>query len=148
MLRHSIFALLLASLAALAFGGAAKADFTACNRSAQRIDVALGYPHAQFGWTSEGWWTLQPGRCRRLLTGQLTNQFYYLYATGSSGGRWEARAGQDGGFFCIQSARFVFPNRNYQNGNSLACAAANLEARQFFIVNTQGAPNHRHNFAN
>lgn len=145
MLKRAFYALTAFLLAVFAVAEPAEAGFRVCNRSSQRIDVAFGYPHAQFGWTSEGWWVLSPGQCRLVMRGDLTNRFYYLYATGSEGGRWQAQPGQDGGFFCVQSARFVLQNRNFLRGSTLDCGAYNLEGRQFLVVDTRGAANHIHN---
>ena len=147
MAKRAFFPLAALVLAGFALAGPAEAGFRVCNHSSQRVDVAFGYPHHQFGWTSEGWWTIQPGHCRQIMHGELTNRFYYLYATGSKGGVWQAKPGQDGGFFCVQSERFVLQNRNFKKGNLLDCAARNLLGKQFFIVDTEGAPNHVHNLS-
>ena len=145
MLKRVFLALAGLSFAVLALAGPAQAGFRVCNHSSQRVDVAFGYPHPEFGWTSEGWWTIQPDHCKQIMHGDLTNRYYYLYATGSKGGIWQAKPGQDGGFFCVQHERFVLQNRNFQKDNTLDCAARNLQTKQFFIVNTKGAPNHVHN---
>jgi len=58
MLKRAVFTGI-----ALILGGflAAEAGFRVWNLSSQRIDVAFRYPHSEFGRTSEGWWTFQPG---------------------------------------------------------------------------------------
>jgi uncharacterized membrane protein len=145
MLKRAFFMGIALVFVGFALATPAEAGFRVCNRSDQRIDVAFGYPHTQFGWTSEGWWVLEPGQCRLVMRGNLTNRYYYLYAHGSEGGLWQAQPGQDGGFFCIQSARFVLQNRNFQRGNKLDCGAYNLQGKQFLVVDTEGAPNHVHN---
>jgi uncharacterized membrane protein len=145
MPKRPFLALIALVLVSSVISGPSWAGFRVCNRSSQRVDVALGYPHGQFGWTAEGWWTLEPGNCKRVMNGDLTNRYYYLYATGSKGGIWQAKKGQEGGFFCIKRSRFVLQNRNFLSGSKLDCGANNLESRQFFIVDTEGAPNHVHN---
>lgn len=145
MPKHAVFATIVLILGGILVAETAEAGFRVCNRSGQRIDVAFGYPHDQFGWTSEGWWTIQPGKCRTVMNGDLTNRYYYLYATGSEGGRWQAPEGQEGGFFCVQNERFVFQNRNFQHEGRLDCGEHNLQARHFLVVDTEGAPNHVHN---
>jgi uncharacterized membrane protein len=80
-----------------------------------------------------------------VMHGDLSNRYYYLCATGSKGGIWQAKPGQSGGFFCVQHARFVLQNRNFKKGDVLDCGAYNLQGKQFFIVGTHGAPNHVHN---
>jgi uncharacterized membrane protein len=148
MRNRAFLAFAILILASFATTGPSWAGFRVCNHSGQRVDVAFGYLHAQFGWTSEGWWTIQPGRCRQVMNGNLTNRFYYLYATGSEGAIWQARPGQKGGFFCVQQDRFVLQNRNFEKGGVLDCASRNLSNKQFFIVNTKGAVNHVHNLSN
>jgi uncharacterized membrane protein len=145
MLKRAIFTVIALILGGILAAETAEAGFRVCNRSSQRIDVAFGYPHSQFGWTAEGWWTIQPGNCRTVMKGNLTNRFYYLFATGSKGGRWQAPEGQDGGFFCVQSDRFVFQNRNFLHDGKLDCGEHKLQGRHFLVVDTEGASNHIHN---
>jgi uncharacterized membrane protein len=120
------------------------ANFRVCNRSEQRVDVAFGYPHPQFGWTSEGWWTIASGECRTIFQGSLTNRYYYLYATGSAGAVWQGPEGQNGGFFCIQPEKFVFSNSSFVHEGTLNCDHHNLQSRKFILIDTGGLPNHVH----
>lgn len=145
MLKRAIFLSAALIIAGFAAASPAEAGFRVCNRSSQRVDVAFAYPHAQFGWTSEGWWTIPAGECKLIMRGDLTNRYYYLYATGSKGGVWQATSDQHGGFFCVQTNRFVLQNRNFQKDDSLDCAAYNLQGKHFLVVDTEGAPNHVHN---
>ncbi|HEU5017650.1 MAG TPA: DUF1036 domain-containing protein [Pseudolabrys sp.] len=122
--------------------GAAQADFRVCNRSSQRIDVALAYPQPPFGWTSEGWWPLAVGQCTTLLRGPLSSRYYYLYATGAHGGVWKAPQDQQGGFFCTRTGRFLFRSRSLEKPRLLDCTGGGAQPRQFFKVDTGGAANH------
>jgi uncharacterized membrane protein len=144
MFKRVLAALGAALFVTFALAGPAAARFRVCNHTDQRIDVAFGYNHGHFGWTSEGWWTLQPEQCRTIMRGRLDNRYYYLYATGSDGGLWQAPKSQNGGFFCIQHQRFVFHNRNYEEDGVLDCGSK-MKTKQFFKVDTEGAPNHTHN---
>jgi uncharacterized membrane protein len=122
---------LLALLTMLAAGLAAppaRADFTVCNKSDQATRVALGrFDGTQ--WTSQGWWSLTPKTCARLLTGPLQARYYYLYASDDAGGRWEGKT-----HFCTAAnAKFLAPGR----GN---CARRGLEQRGFFEVDTGRSP--------
>lgn len=79
-------------LATTVFAGAmtsdAKADFRVCNGTNSMVGVAIGYRSAA-GWTSEGWWRLDPTSCKALIEGQLTSRYYYLYAEDANGeARW------------------------------------------------------------
>lgn len=145
MLKRSLLTAAVLALAAIFTVGMSLADYRVCNRTGQEINVAFGYPHPQFGWTSEGWWVIRPGGCRTIMRGDLTNRYYYLYATGSEGSIWQGRDSQEGGFFCVDRNKFVFHNSNFIIDGALNCAARNLVARKFVLVNTRGAPDHVHN---
>jgi uncharacterized membrane protein len=145
MLERLVFGAIAAALSGFLLIEPAEAGFRVCNRSNQRVDVAFGYPHQQFGWTSEGWWTIQSGECRTVMNGDLGNRYYYLYAQGAQGGRWQAPDSQDGGYFCVQNEAFVFQNRTFQHGNAVNCEEHNLHDRHFLVIDTEGAANHTHN---
>lgn len=65
-------------------GTAAQADLTFCNDSAIRATVAIGYAQGD-GWASEGWWGIEPGDCRTVVSGELPKRYYYWRATTKSG---------------------------------------------------------------
>ena len=144
MSKRAFLALTVLVLASFAPSSGSWAGFEVCNESSQRVDVALGYRHGQFGWTSEGWWTLQTDQCRTIMHGDLSSQHYYLYATGSRGAVWQAQGGQEGRSFCIQSKRFVLQNRNFRKNGETDCESYNLKRKQFLVVDTEGASNHIH----
>jgi uncharacterized membrane protein len=60
-----------------------------CNKTSESIDVAIGYAVTGGLLQSEGWWTLAPSGCARVLnqgdTVDLTTG--YLYARTANGGR-------------------------------------------------------------
>jgi uncharacterized membrane protein len=67
----------------------AKADFRVCNATQNLIGVAIGY-RVKTGWSTEGWWHVEPSNCKTLIEGPLSSRFYYLYAEDAErGGRWE-----------------------------------------------------------
>lgn len=65
MLKRAAFTVVALILGGILAAETAEAGFRVCNRSSQRIDVAFGYLHNQFGWNSEGWRTIQPGKCAK-----------------------------------------------------------------------------------
>ncbi|KMW58160.1 hypothetical protein AIOL_003131 [Candidatus Rhodobacter oscarellae] len=77
------------------------AGLRVCNMSSQTQSIAFGYEGAE-GWTSEGWWVLDPKGCATpALDGQRHRYVYY-------------RAEIDGGdftgqsyFFCTETAEFT-----------------------------------------
>lgn len=67
----------------------AKAELKVCNGYDWEIDTAVGYfakvnSSSQEIWWSEGWWSIEPGECRRLLNNDLNRKSYYLYANKDS----------------------------------------------------------------
>ena len=74
----------------LAAGAApAHADFRVCNATQTLVGVAIGY-RVKTGWTTEGWWHVDPSSCKTLIEGPLSSRYYYLYAEDAErGGRWE-----------------------------------------------------------
>jgi len=130
---------------AVAFASPAMADFTVCNRSDTRVDVAVGYNNAQRGWMSVGWYVINPGRCHRALTGTVADDDVYVYAQGNDGRRWSARRGQTGGWFCIAQRRFSMTLDRVQRNNVINCRRAGMQDRQFIRVNTRGNDNFRFN---
>lgn len=87
---RSLYPVLLAAAALLLAGGLpAKADFRVCNATQSLIGVAIGY-RVKTGWTTEGWWHIDPSSCKTLIEGPLSSRYYYLYAEDAErGGRWE-----------------------------------------------------------
>ncbi len=72
-------------IAAVALGAAvlapapARAAFLFCNHTQSLVEAAFGYRESG-GWTSEGWWQLQPGQCARVFNKALTQRFYFYFA--------------------------------------------------------------------
>ncbi len=82
--------IIVASAVFLAATGVARAGFEICNDSSVRANVAIGYM-GEGDWTSEGWWRIEPGDCKTVLTDELTRTRYYWRATSASGPDWPAR---------------------------------------------------------
>ncbi|MBE1285431.1 MAG: DUF1036 domain-containing protein [Rhodobacteraceae bacterium] len=92
-------ALLTASM--LCFGGPVFAGLTICNESDIRATIAIGYK-GDNGWTSEGWWGVEPGDCSVVIKGDLPKRYYYWRATTKAG------PFPEGGYrFCTQSDAFT-----------------------------------------
>ena len=122
--------LLLAFLTALAAvpAGPAFANFNVCNKSDLATRVALGRFDGTH-WTSQGWWTIAPKTCARLLNGPLQARYYYLYATDGFGGSWEGKT-----IFCTGAdTKFLAPGRK-------DCTVRGFDQRGFFEVDTGKLP--------
>lgn len=57
----------------------AHAKLEVCNETDLQRDVAIGFKTDE-GWTSEGWWKLQVGECKPVITDELSSTFYYYRA--------------------------------------------------------------------
>lgn len=62
----------------------AHADLTICNQYKETIFAAYGYNNGT-DWVSQGWWQIDPGQCSALISGALTNRYYYVYADTDNG---------------------------------------------------------------
>jgi uncharacterized membrane protein len=114
-----------------------QASFRVCNHSSQDLSVAVGYNHEDHGWTSEGWWKIEPTKCATVIKGKLEGRYYYVYATGSRGGVWTGRKSQEGGFFCTMPEAFTLHNKAYlKQGNVLDCEARGKKGYRFRSVDT------------
>lgn len=119
--------------------GVASAGFTVCNQSRQNISVAFGYNTEAFGWRSEGWWRIAPGKCTAIMSGNLQSRYYYVYGNGSRGGVWSGGKRQSGGHFCTSKSKFLFDNDDFKRGNVMQCERYNLTTRKFQVVDTKDA---------
>lgn len=137
----------------IAFSEPAHAWFEVCNRSTESVSVAFAYleidarrpdifgnsrPQAQGGWSSQGWWNLDPGACAQTYPHELRvrNKVYYVYAKGKRGSVW-----QGSNRFCTISRNFILGNANNVCGNGGAW-------KSFQEVNTGNARNFTYNLGN
>ncbi len=80
----------------------AQADLRLCNKTSNRIGVAIGYFDKR-EWVSEGWWNIETGACEILLNGDLEAQYYYVYALDyDRGDEWKGRVAM-----CTQDKEFT-----------------------------------------
>lgn len=114
-----------------------QAGFKICNESTEVANVSIGYNHADYGWTSEGWWKLEEGECTVLIKGDLLNRYYYIYAAGEDGGTWSGSESQQGGHFCVAAHKYTLHNREYQTGDTLDCETGGFKDRKFDEIDTK-----------
>lgn len=92
---------LLALTVCLLSSGPAVAGLSFCNETARPALVAIGY-NADSEWVSEGWWSVAPDDCTRVIAGDLRNRFYYWHAVNDDG---DFAAGEF--TFCVQDEAFT-----------------------------------------
>ena len=132
---------------------AAYAWFQVCNRSTESVSISFAYleingrhpdifgdapPELSRGWNSEGWWSLEPGKCAQTYPHELRarNRIYYVYAKGNRGGEW---GGSNA--FCTISREFILGNADKVCGNG-------GEWKRFKEVKTRDARNFTYNLQN
>ena len=127
---------LIVLLAALC-GGAqrAQAGLHFCNDSAADwLEIAISHPDGAGGWTAEGWWRIERGQCRTVITGPLTSRFYYFLANGP-GGAWFSGETP----YCIQTKKFTLNQTQFGRPGErdpADCAQAGLQFAKFREMNT------------
>jgi uncharacterized membrane protein len=144
-MRMRLIRLTIAAVALIATTTASRAEFRVCNKSDERLSVSVGYNHSDYGWTSEGWWRIPLGECVTILKGDLSNRYYYVYATGHKGGTWSGPKSQDGGFFCITKEKYTLHNREYQKDDTINCERRGLQTKKFSSVDTEDSKDFTYN---
>lgn len=102
----------------------ASAELRICNKSGSRVGISIGY-RSDKGWTTEGWWNLEPTSCEVILPGDLKSQYYYMFAVDyDEGGEWAGSA-----FMC--TADKVFTINGIED-----CLARGFQRTGFFEIDT------------
>jgi uncharacterized membrane protein len=100
-MRAVVVALILPSLSL-----PAKAGFDVCNKTKEKVDVAVAYVNRAGGFISEGWFTFAPCEsCSQLVNSSQTSDphNYFYYAKTPQGAVWSGNS-----TFCIRSGQFKF----------------------------------------
>ena len=101
----------------------AKADLTVCNKTDAAQQVAVAYSDGA-AWLSEGWWGIDPGACKVLLSGKLAQRHYYYTLSG------QPEFAGEGYGFCVTAEPFTL------TGADGDCAALGGEPRRFAHIDT------------
>ena len=116
------------------FGGAAHADFTACNKTGNDVAIAVAV-ETNTAATSYGWWVVTPGACETILETDETTTSVYAYA------RHHVEAGGWTGdeTFCIDTGRFEIAGRDQ-------CFARGFKPVGFFKIDMKTSQDLRYDF--
>ncbi len=68
----------LGALAALTSSSPAQAELQLYNQTHRPLSIAIGYKSGD-DWVSEGWWNIDPRDCKTVVSGDLTNRYYYYH---------------------------------------------------------------------
>jgi uncharacterized membrane protein len=59
------------------------------NSTSLPVWMALGYKDSSLDeWVAKGWWKIESGQTRTLITGDLKARYYYFYARDTNGAEW------------------------------------------------------------
>jgi uncharacterized membrane protein len=122
-----------AALLGLALAFPAHAALDVCNRAKHPARVALGRFDGR-AWMSEGWWTIQPGKCATLIGTPLDARYYYLYGTDTDSGVWDGGTG-----FCTA------PKEKFSISGQGDCARRGYDRKRFFQIDTGNSASHIQN---
>jgi uncharacterized membrane protein len=126
-------------------GQRADAGFRVCNQTDIRISAALGYVNHARGRVAQGWWVVDVGQCTSLITTDLDNRYYYVYAESTADGGKTTWSGKVS--FCIQKQKFLLSQAQYGKNTPDDCAKAGLEVARFDVVDVGQSKNHTVNYA-
>lgn len=102
----------------------AQAGFRLCNKTDSRIGVAIGYKTDE-GWSTEGWWNINPNECQPVIDGPLEYRYYYFHALDyDQGGVWGGPA-----YMCTSRREFTIDGTN-------DCTVRGFEKAGFIEVDT------------
>ena len=131
------------ALLALASPGSAHADFSVCNDTSTKVDVAYAYIDNVDGFVSRGWRTLNPGGDCRLMvrtsqTSDPSGYFYYAEAVDGSG-VWEDKSHRE--LFCTVDRAFKI-EKSAALGDE--CRQMGGEIHNFYFVEAPSGNATRH----
>ena len=134
MSTRMAFSIVLTAIASLTLTSTGNAEFRVCNKAGAQLDVAIGYENGRQGWISEGWWTLKVGECTVVLSGNLNNRYYYVYAENGDGGEWNGEDSKSGDF-CVKDEKFkLYLDRYGKDINEEVCKKHGLVYKNFYEV--------------
>lgn len=94
-----------------------------CNDSDAEQAVSIAYEGDE-GWTSEGWWNVQPAACATVVAGALQKRYYYL------------RSEVDGKVFTEGAYGFCTTPKEYTIVGDKDCPARGYDAENFAEIDT------------
>ena len=131
-MRYSIF---LAALGfALVCGGAARAEYSLCNKTSYTLNAAIGYVDGE-RLATRGWWRLRSGQCKIALQDQTRPGLYFVYAESIAGHRGPLRSWSGETPLCVENGGF-FTLRNQE-----ICRDDPARQRNFFDQQVTQASN-------
>ena len=123
-----------AVLALTLISGAARAEYSLCNKTSYTLNAAIGYVDGD-RLATRGWWRLRSGQCKIVLTDNTSSGRYFVYAESIPGHRGAMRAWSGETPLCVENGGF-FNLRNQE-----VCRDDPARQRTFFDVEVTQAAN-------
>ena len=118
---------MVAAMLATGANGAARAEFSFCNKSSYALSAALGYvDDARL--VTRGWWRLRGGECKRVLTEKVRPGRYFVYAEAIPGHVGDLKTWSGDTALCVQNDS-LFTLRDQD-----VCTEDPRRQRDFFAV--------------
>ena len=122
VLGEGMRAALVIAFCLISFCGNAHGALTVCNDTGHKLQAAIAYKSTtsdSTDWISEGWWSIDGGDCKVVMSGDLTNRYIYLYAESD----YKKRTGPYD--FCVSNTSFTI------HGADANCEARGYQTYQF-----------------
>ncbi|MBV8171512.1 MAG: DUF1036 domain-containing protein [Candidatus Eremiobacteraeota bacterium] len=134
------FALPLAAIALLAVmvvhPAPAGASFRVCNQTTQgRLWVADAVTWERNGDSygeSQGWWGIDQGGCKTLISNDIGSYriYIYAYAEGDTSATWSGAKNDENNYFCLDTVKFMY------KGDDMDTPCSTGSSRNFRYVDT------------
>ena len=124
----------------IAFSSTASAEpLRFCSTASVDVFVAYGSYNSSGTWQSKGWYRIEPGRCRNVISNTSRSTRYYFYAnSANTEGRWFWHGDTDqhranAAIFCIDRV----DEFDWSSANSSGCDTSGLVSRSFRLAERQ-----------
>ena len=137
-MRYQIFVAAAAATLAvmLAHPAPASAAFTVCNSTTQGklwvADAVTWHSHGDSYGETQGWWGIEQGDCRTLITNDISSYsiYIYAYAEDDTSSLWSGAKRNENNYYCVSSDKFLF------KGDDMDTPCNSGSSRNFRFVDT------------
>src|SRR5215472_5568561 len=120
----------------LAHPAPASASFKVCNGTTQGTlwvaDAVTWTNHGDSYGQSQGWWGIDQGDCKTLITNDISSYsiYIYAYAQDDTSSLWSGAKRSESNYFCVSNEKFLF------KGDDMDTPCSNGSSRNFRYVDT------------
>ncbi len=110
--------------------GYAHAEYSFCNKTSYALSAAIGYADEE-RLITRGWWRLRPGQCKVVMTEDVLQGRYFVYAEAIPGHKGALRTWSGDTPLCVENES-LFTLRDQD-----VCASDPRRQREFFAVDVE-----------